>query len=206
MNARKLYYENVRTGDELAPVTEPVTDRVTIARYAGAADDYNPLHVDEDHARRAGFPGVFAHPMLAMGYMARYAADWLRGGQVKRISARFVKIVWPGDQLTSRGRVNDCRREGGDYYVDLELWVENQRGELVIKGNATARLFQSPEDEDRQRRGLSPLIVDDPPRPTLADVLERELPRMPARPRAKPRPAPRASKPRPPARGKGKKR
>src|SRR5690606_8748726 len=105
-------------------------------------------------------------------------------GQVKRLSSRFVKIIWPGDQLTCRGRVVDKRREGGEYYVDLELWVENQKGELVVKGNATTRLFHSPEDEDRQRRGLSPLIVEDDLRPSLVEVFERELPRLevPARP------------------------
>lgn len=176
--ARKLYYENVRVGDELQPLLKPALDRVTIARYAGASDDYNPNYVDEDYARRSGFPGVFAHGMLAMGYLGQLCSEWVRAGQVKRLSARFVKIVWPGDQLTCRGRVVGKRREGGEYYVDLEIWVENQRGELVVKGNATARLYHSPEDEDRQRRGLSPLIVEDDLRPSLVEVFERELPRV----------------------------
>lgn len=181
--ARKLYYENVRVGDELQPLLKPTIDRVAIARYAGAAEDYNPTHVDEDYARRSGFPTVSAHGMLAMGYLGQLCSEWIRAGQVKRISARFVKIIWPGDQLTGRGRVVDKRREGGDYYVDLEVWVENQKGELVVKGTATARLYHSPEDEDRQRRGLSPLIVEDTHRPSLVEVFERELPRIEVPPR-----------------------
>ena len=182
--ARKLYYENVRVGDELQPLLKPALDRVAIARYAGASDDYNPNHVDEEYARRSGFPGVFAHGSMAMGFLGQLCSEWVRAGQVKRLSSRFVKIIWPGDQLTCRGRVVDKRREGGEYYVDLELWVENQKGELVVKGNATTRLFHSPEDEDRQRRGLSPLIVEDDLRPSLVEVFERELPRLvvPARP------------------------
>lgn len=181
--ARKLYYENVRVGDELQPLLKPIIDRVDIARYAGAAEDYNPTHVDEDYARRSGFPSVSAHGMLAMGYLGQLCSEWLRVGQVRRISARFVKIIWPGDQLTCRGRVVDKRREGGDYYIDLEIWVENQKGELVVKGTATARLYHSPEDEDRQRRGLSPLIVEDSHRPSLVEVFERELPRIEVPPR-----------------------
>jgi acyl dehydratase len=176
--ARKLYYENVRVGDELQPLLKPALDRVAIARYAGASEDYNPNHVDEDHARRSGFPGVFAHGMMAMGYLGQLCAEWVRAGQVKRLSARFVKIIWPGDQLTCRGRVVAKRREGGEYYLDLEIWVENQKGELVVKGNSTTKLFHSPEDEDRQRRGLSPLIVEDDLRPSLVEVFERELPRI----------------------------
>jgi len=185
--ARKLYYENVRVGDELQPLLKPALDRVAIARYAAASDDFNPNHVDEDYARRSGFPGVFAHGSMAMGFLGQLCSEWVRAGQVKRLSARFVKIIWPGDQLTCRGRVVEKRREGGEYYVDLELWVENQKGELVVKGNATTRLFHSPEDEDRQRRGLSPLIVEDDLRPSLVEVFERELPRIevPPRPAAK---------------------
>lgn len=181
--ARKLYYENVRVGDELQPLLKPAIDRIAIARYAGASEDYNPTHVDEDYARRSGFPTVSAHGMLAMGYLGQLCSEWLRAGQVRRISARFVKIIWPGDQLTCRGRVVDKRREGGDYYLDLEIWVENQKGELVVKGTATARLYHSPEDEDRQRRGLSPLIVEDTHRPSLVEVFERELPRIEVPPR-----------------------
>lgn len=178
MAARKLYYENVRIGDELQPLLKPAIDRVAIARYAGVSDDYNPIHVDEDYARRSGFPGVSAHPMLAMGYLGQLCAEWARAGQVKRLAARFIKIIWPGDQLTCRGRVLDKRREGGDYYVDLEIWVENQKGELVLRGTATVRLYYSPDDEDRQRRGLSPLIVEDNHLPSLVEVFERELPRI----------------------------
>ncbi len=174
---RKLYYENVRVGDELTPVVRPTIDRVTIARYAGASGDYNSLHVDEDYARRCGFPSATAHPMLALGWIGQFVNEWLKGGPVKRLSARFVKIIWPGDQLTCRGRVIDKRREGGDYYVDLDVWVENQKGELVLKGAGTGKLFYSSEDEERQARGLPPLIVDDAVRPSLAEVFEREIAR-----------------------------
>lgn len=174
---RKLYYENVRVGDELTPVVRPTIDRVAIARYAGASGDFNPLHVDEDYARRCGFPSATAHPMLALGWIGQFVGEWLKGGPVKRLSARFVKIIWPGDQLTCRGRVTDKRREGGDYYVDLDVWVENQKGELVLKGAGTGKLFYSSEDEERQARGLPPLIVDDAVRPSLAEVFEREIAR-----------------------------
>ncbi len=175
--AKRLYYENVRVGDELPPSEPRLVDRVAIARWAGATHDFGPLHVDETYARRAGFPGTFAHGTLLLGLVGRLASEWLAGGQLRRISTRFVKIVWPGDELVCRGRVTDKRREGGDYYVDLDLWVENQKGELVVKGAATGKLFHSAEDEERQRRGLSPLIVEDAGRPTLADAFERELAR-----------------------------
>lgn len=174
--ARKLYFENVRVGEELPPLVKPTVDRVAIARYTGAIEDFNRLYVDEDFAKRSGFPTVCVPGSMAMGFLGQLVADWFKPGQVKRLSARFVKIIWPGDSLVCRGRIVDKRREGPENYVDLEVWVENQRGELVVKGTTTSRIFFSPSDEERHRRGLQAEPHAEASRPSLVDVLEREMP------------------------------
>jgi acyl dehydratase len=158
--ARQLYFEAVNVGDELPPLVKPPVDRSQIARFAGATGDFGPLHVDEPFARNAGFPSVFVPGMLTTGFLAELASDWLRGARIRRFSARFVKIVWPGDVVTVRGRVVDRRFEpGSKYAADIEVWGENQRGELVVRGAVTAQLFYSAEDETRQRNGQPPLHV-----------------------------------------------
>ena len=158
--ARQLYFEAVKVGDELPPLVKPPVDRSQIARFAGATGDYGPLHVDEPFARNAGFPSVLVPGMLAMGFLGELVTDWLRGARVRRFGARFVKIVWPGDVVTVRGRVADRRFEAsGRYAVDIEVWGENQRGELVVRGAVTAQLYYSAEDETRQRNGQPPLAV-----------------------------------------------
>jgi len=137
--ARQLYFEAVKVGDELPPLVKPPVDRTQIARYAGAGGDFNPLYVDELHAKNAGFPSIQTPGMLGMGFLGEIVVDWLRGARLRRFTSRFVKIVWPGDVLTCRGRVVERRFEGdGVYTVDIELWAENQRGELVVKGLVTA--------------------------------------------------------------------
>lgn len=158
--ARQLYFEAVKVGDELPPLVKSPVDRVQIARYAGASGDFGPLHVDEPFARNAGFPSVLVPGMLAMGFLGELGVEWLRGARLRRFTSRFVKIIWPGDVITSRGRVADRRFEdGGRYLVDIELWAENQRGELVVRGVLSAQLYYSVEDEARQRAGQPPLVV-----------------------------------------------
>jgi acyl dehydratase len=165
-------------------------DRVQIARFAGASGDYNPLYVDEQFARNAGFPSALAPGMLAMGFLAELAADWLRGARLRRFQARFVKIVWPGDVLTARGRVADRRFEGGgSYAVDIEVWAENQRGELVTRGLIAAQLYYSAEDESRQRAGQPPLLVT----PEEEEARLAKLSR--AQPARRPEPSPRPGLP-----------
>ncbi len=162
MPARKLYFEGLRVGDELPALAKAPIDRVQLSRYAGASGDFNPVHVDEVYAKSVGMPSVYAPGMLVMGMLGQLISDWARGGQLRRYHVRFIKMVWPGDTIVCKGRVSDRHGEGGRYFVDVELWAENQRGELVMKGNSTIQLFYSLEDENRQRSGQAPIVVDVP--------------------------------------------
>jgi acyl dehydratase len=160
LTVRQLYFEAIKVGDELPPLVKAPVDRLQITRYLGASGDFNPLHCDEPYARAAGFPGVSAPAMIGMGFLAELVTEWVRGARQRRLQARFVKIIWPGDVLTVRGRVAERRfDEGGRYVAEIEAWAENQRGELVVRGVATVQLYYSADDEQRQRSGLPPLVV-----------------------------------------------
>jgi acyl dehydratase len=206
-NARQLYFEAVKVGDEIPPLVKPPIDRLQIARYVGAAGDWNPLYIDEPHARASGFPSAFAPGTVGMGYLAELASDWTRGARLRKLHARLVKFIWPGDVLTARGRVVERRFEPGDTYgMDLELWAENQRGELVTRGLATYQLFYSADDDARQRAGQPPLHVTQAEEEVRLARLSRAMPQrppvtsralQPARPLAPPMALPEAVAPRP---------
>src|SRR5512141_1042188 len=187
--ARQLYFEAVKVGDELPPLVKPPVDRIQIARYAGASGDFNPLYVDEHLSRNAGFPRSLAPGMLVLGFRGERVVDWLRAARLRRYTARFVKIVWPGDVITCRGRVVDRRFEGnGVYAIDLEVWAENQRGELVLKGLVTSQLYYNGEDDARQRAGQPPLVT----------TAEEEAARLAKLSRAQGSKRPEAARPPPP--------
>ena len=183
LTARQLYFEAVKVGDELPPLVKPPVDRLQIARYVAAANDWNPLYIDEPLAKNAGFPSALAPGTIAMGFLAELASEWVRGARLRKFAARFVKIVWPGDVLTARGRVVERRfEENGRYAMDLELWAENQRGELVVKGSASFQLYYSAEDAARQRQGQGPLVVTREEEEARLAKLSRALPPRPAPP------------------------
>jgi len=168
MAARRLYFEGVHVGDELPALAKAPVDRVQLARYAGASGDFNPVHVDEVYARGIGMPSVYAPGMLVMGFLGQLVSDWARGAQLRKYSVRFIKMVWPGDTVVCKGRVIDRFGDSGRYYADLELWAENQKGELVMKGSSQVQLFYSMEDENRQRAGQAPIVVNVPRQSLIA--------------------------------------
>jgi len=168
--ARKVYYQALQLGDELPSWQNPPFDRLQIVRYAGASGDLNPLYFDEPFARSSGFRSVLVPGALALGALTQMVNEWLKGPCLRRLHVKFLKIIWPGEQLTCRGRVVARHREGGDYLVDLDLWMENPEGEMMVRGNGTVSLFYSAQDESQRLAGGPPLIVDDPPPTPIADT------------------------------------
>ena len=177
MASRKLYFEAVRVGEELPALTKTPVDRVQLARYAGASGDFNPVHVDETYAKSLGMPSVYAPGMLIMGFLGQLVSDWARGAQLRRYSVKFSKIVWPGDTVVCKGRVTERWGDEGRYFAELDLWAENQKGELVLRGGAQIQLFHSLEDENRQRSGQPPLVVPAPRESILPPAPPASAPR-----------------------------
>ncbi|MCI0571933.1 MAG: MaoC family dehydratase [Myxococcaceae bacterium] len=162
MPARKLYFESVRVGDELPALAKAPIDRVQLSRYAGASGDFNPVHVDETFAKSVGMPSVYAPGMLVMGMLGQLVSDWSRGAQLRRYQVRFIKMVWPGDTIVCKGRVVEREGSKGRYFAEADVWAENQKGELVMKGTARVQMFYSLEDENRQRAGQAPVEFEVP--------------------------------------------
>lgn len=159
MPPRKIYFENVRVGDELPAMAKSPVDRVQLARFAGATNDFNPLYVDEVHAKSLGMPSVYAPSLLGMSFLGQLVGDWARGATLKKFTVKFIKMLWPGDTLVCKGRVSDRHGDGGKYFIELDVWAENQKGELVLKGLSTLQVYFSSEDENRQKSGQPPLLV-----------------------------------------------
>jgi len=136
----KLHCSQLSVGDEKQMVVVENLTRTQIVQYAGASGDFNPIHHDEEFARKAGYPSVFAHGMLSMGLTGKLLTDWLGDGVLREFGVRFVGQVWPGDTLTAKGTVKSVETDGDEGRVEIELVTLNQKGVPVIKGQATASL------------------------------------------------------------------
>jgi acyl dehydratase len=116
---------------EFGPLT-----RQMFARYAGASGDLNPMHYDEELARSAGYPSVFAQGMFSAALLAGFANDWLGAPNVRRFGVRFREQVWPGDVLTCTGTVTEVSEESGADRLTVELTATRQTGGVAITGTA----------------------------------------------------------------------
>ncbi len=135
--------QTVRVGQELPPLVKGPITREMLKAYGPAAGDPNPIHVDEEFAKAAGYPGVFAHGMLSMGFLGEFLVNAAGVGNVRKLRARFTRLTWPGDVVTCKGTVTAVRDDGGVRLVDCDVWTETQTGEKKIVGSATLALPQA---------------------------------------------------------------
>jgi acyl dehydratase len=78
--------------------------------------------------------------MLTMGMTGRVVTNAFGAANVKKYGVRFTNQVWPGDDLTGKAVIEAIREEGGETLVDLAITTTNQKGDVVVMGNATGRV------------------------------------------------------------------
>src|SRR5687768_9344393 len=131
---------SVRVGDVLPEMRLAAVDRKTLAIFAGASGDLNPIHIDIDFARRAGMPDVFAHGMLGMAWLGRLLTQWRSQSHLRRFDVRFMGITHLGNQPVLTGRVLEAVSQGEDQLARVPIEMRNQHGEVKIQGEAMVAL------------------------------------------------------------------
>jgi acyl dehydratase len=113
---------------ERAPdhVVEDVTrpEQAAIYRLSG---DRNPIHIDPDFARMAGFEKPFLHGLCTYGFVGRALVKALCGGDPSRLrsfEARFADQVWMGDTIVTKMWTTGS----GEAIVQ----AETQKGNVVL--------------------------------------------------------------------------
>jgi acyl dehydratase len=129
-------FNTIQVGDTLPPLTLAPINRTTLALFAGASNDHNPIHIDLDYARKARMPDVFAHGMLSMAYLGRLLTQWVDQRKLREFGVRFTGITHLGHTITCTGKVVEKFEKDGERLVRLEIQTANQYGEIKVAGDA----------------------------------------------------------------------
>ena len=127
-------------GQEIARRDFPPISRTTLALFAGASGDHNPIHIDLDVARSAGLDDVFAHGMLSMAYLAEVLTDVVPQERVRRFGVRFTSVTPLHGRPTCRAIVESIERRADGIVATLNLVAELQDGTTTLVGSADVAL------------------------------------------------------------------
>ncbi len=132
--------QKIAVGDAMPVLQLPPISRTTLALFAGASGDHNPIHIDIDFAQKAGMKDVFAHGMLSMAYLARALAEWVPQRRILRYGVRFAAITQLGDRVQCSGKVVEKLTHAGRPCARIELTAAKASGEVTLAGEALVAL------------------------------------------------------------------
>jgi len=110
--------------------------------YARASRDYNPIHIDEEFAKKTPAGGTIAHGMLILAYISQAMTDsfglfWLTSGT---LNVRFKAAARPGDIIKVQGKIAKIINDNEQRIIACDVLCSNQKGEVVITGETTVKI------------------------------------------------------------------
>ncbi len=137
---QQLTYDAVEPGMAIPPL-EKRPSYTQLFLYSAITRNAHRIHYDQVFARSEEHPDVLVHGPLSGAFVAQMLTDWIGdGGRLKKLTFSNRGRAVPGDTLTCKGTVIGKREQDEQHLVDCEVWMENQRGEMVVRGSATVAL------------------------------------------------------------------
>ena len=140
----KYYLEDLEVG--MSATTSMTITGEQIATFAKITGDYNPIHVDEEAAKAAGFPGRIAHGALSASLISAVLGNDLPGpGAVfVELNLRFRRPALIGDEVTAVATVQEINERTGRVKMKCHCEVG---GKQICRGDAGVILQKRPKDD-----------------------------------------------------------
>jgi len=130
---------SIAVGADL-PSREHTATNVSLFVYNAAVWNAHRIHYDERYTIDVEHhPGVVIDGPLQGDWLSQVVLNWIGDrGVMTRFSYSNRTAAYLGETLTSGGRVTSIDPESGT--IELELFIENERNEVITPGSATVVL------------------------------------------------------------------
>ena len=104
--------------------------------FAKISGDFNPLHMDEQFAKKSKFGRRICHGMLLSSFFSRLVGMYLPGKNALYFSQNlnFVEPCFIGDKIIVKGEVID--KSEATRMIKIKTTIKNRKGRVLIEGTA----------------------------------------------------------------------
>jgi len=113
-----------------------------MSAFEALSGDVNPLHADNEFARKAGFPGVVAFGLLTSSFYSQLAGVYLPGRfcLLQGIDVDFVNPAFVGDKLSVTGTIAYLNE--AFHRAEIKATIHNGAGQLISKAKIRAGVHE----------------------------------------------------------------
>ncbi len=134
-------FEDLSEGFVLPEIVADEVTRYGIAKYAGSAHDYNPIHFEDEAAQSIKFNGIIAHGMFSYAILNHAVNCWF-GGQArfepKGINTKFSNPCYLGTKPRILGRVTAV--DPAERTVCFDYQMLDNNGAPMLIGNGCVKM------------------------------------------------------------------
>ena len=137
MNADGNIWEKIKIGDIASFKVFVGRDKVT--DFVSLSGDKNPIHFDEEVAKKRGLRGPISHGMLLALYFSTLVGEYFLKDHNLYLSQdiNFIKSVFIGETITVKGRV--INKIESLHILEIGTVIVNKNGEEVVRGSARVK-------------------------------------------------------------------
>jgi acyl dehydratase len=104
----------------------------------GGLERVSEVHASDAASRSLGLPAAYDLGAQRNSWMAQPLTHWMGDeGFLKKLYAEYRRFNIYGDTQWIKGKVTKKYVENTEHLVDVDVWCENQRGEVTAPGRAT---------------------------------------------------------------------
>jgi 3-hydroxybutyryl-CoA dehydratase len=133
--------EKWKIGASLPTLSKKIS-REKISQYEEILGIGNPIHVDEEYARKTPFKGVIAHGLVSAAYISEsmmkvFPWEWVHHGAM---DIQFRHPLRPGDTVQVEGKLQKKEPTEKGMVLVFEVRSKNQAEETVAMGVTTVHI------------------------------------------------------------------
>jgi acyl dehydratase len=100
----------------------------------------NPIHWDPVTSANHGLKAPIATGMMSSAYLAETLVNFFGAAFFENatMEGKFLKSIYAGEVITTHGIVRERIPEGDKVRLRVELWADNEEGEIKTVVEATA--------------------------------------------------------------------
>jgi acyl dehydratase len=156
----KIYFDSLTEGQiftdrEISQITQ-----TQIVKFISATEDYNPIYFDAEMASMYGYRGVYTPEQLVYSLIYDAINKVFINIKILELRQTFHRLVRPHDSLKLHIAIKLKTKQATNFIVVFDLWAENQRHDIVAKGEAEALVFKSSSSEKSARNKVPSLAAE----------------------------------------------
>jgi 3-hydroxybutyryl-CoA dehydratase len=133
-------FKDLEIGHE--EVFEYVVTEEKMNLFQRLSGDNNPLHVDEDFAKKHGFENRVVYGMLSASLISTCGGVYLPGKYclIQQVESKFLAPVFIGDVLSVKGIVSELNESVQQAVIKIE--IRNQTSKKVVRAKLSVGFLE----------------------------------------------------------------